>query len=128
MSTITSHEIHLAARPEALPSADTFELVEVPLSEPGDGQIQVRNVWMSVDPYMRGRMRQSKSYVRPYEIGEPLGGGCVGRVVASRHADFSRGDWVLADRGWREWWTAGVASIPSWPRRRDTWAPSACRG
>ncbi len=111
MSTITSREIRLAARPEALPTADTFELVEVPVPEPGDGQLQVRNVWMSVDPYMRGRMRQSKSYVRPYEIGEPLGGGCVGRVVASRHADFARGDWVLADHGWREWWTGGVDGV-----------------
>jgi NADPH-dependent curcumin reductase CurA len=108
MSKITGREIHLASRPEALPTDDTFELVEVPVPEPEEGQIQVRNVWMSVDPYMRGR---TKSYVGPYEVGEPLGGGCVGRVIASRHADFSRGDWVLADRGWREWWTTGVEGV-----------------
>jgi NADPH-dependent curcumin reductase CurA len=57
---------------------------------------------MSVDPYMRGRMNDVRSYVPPFQLGEPLGGGAVGRVVASRHAEFAEGDWVLSDLGWRE--------------------------
>ena len=75
-------------------------------SEPADGQIQVQNTWMSVDPYMRGRMIDRKSYVPPFQLGEVMQGGAVGRVLASQHTDFVEGDLVLSGAGWREAWTA----------------------
>jgi NADPH-dependent curcumin reductase CurA len=100
--SLTSREIQLAARPAGEPAPSDFALAEVQLPDPGDGQILVRNVLMSVDPYMRGRMNDVPSYVPPFKLGEPLDGGAVGEVVASRADGFSEGDLVLHDRGWRE--------------------------
>jgi len=97
-----SREIRLAARPQGAPRDTDFELVEVDVDDPADGEVLVRNELMSVDPYMRGRMNDVRSYVPPFQLGEPLYGGAVGRVVASRDADFAEGDWVLSDLGWRE--------------------------
>ena len=74
----------------------------MPLPEPGDGQALVRNEFLSVDPYMRGRMREAKSYVPPFEVGKVMEGGAVGQVVASNTADLSEGDWVSTQLGWRE--------------------------
>ena len=103
-----SREIHLRSRPAGMPTADNFELVEKPIPEVSPGQFLVRNVWMSVDPYMRGRMMDRKSYVPPFQIGEPLDGGSVGRVVASQHDDFAVGDYVcgFASGGWREYYVS----------------------
>ncbi len=98
-----NREIRLAARPQGVPRPEDFELAETPLPEPGDGEILVRNAFMSVDPYMRGRMNDVKSYVPPFQIGEPLSGGAVGEVVASRAEGIAAGDWVSHLRGWREW-------------------------
>ena len=98
----TYREVHLASRPEGAPSADNFKVVERPLVDPGEGQFRVRNLFMTVDPYMRGRMRDVKSYVPPFQIDEALSGGCVGRVEASNHADFAEGDLVMGMEGWRE--------------------------
>jgi hypothetical protein len=98
-----NREIHLAARPQGMPRASDFELVETPVPEPGDGEALIRNAFMSVDPYMRGRMNDTRSYVPPFALGEPLGGGAVGQVVESRLAGFAAGDWVLSMLGWREW-------------------------
>jgi NADPH-dependent curcumin reductase CurA len=64
----------------------------------------VQNEWLSVDPYMRGRMRGGKSYVAPFELDEPMEGGCVGKVIESKHPKFSEGDYVLGNQGWREYW------------------------
>lgn len=100
--TDTSREIRLASRPEGRPTDANFELAEVPVPEPGEGQALVRNVYLSVDPYMRGRMRDTKSYVPPWPVGEVMDGGAVGRVVASNTPDLSEGDWVLTQDGWRE--------------------------
>ena len=100
-----SREIVLGARPHGAPRAEDFELREVADVEPGDGEIGVRNVFVSVDPYMRGRMSGVRTYVAPYELGDAIGGGAVGRVVASRHDGFVEGDWVSTGLGWRE---AGV--------------------
>ncbi len=107
------HEIHLKSRPTGMPTADNFELVETPIPEAGAGQFLVRNVWMSVDPYMRGRMIDRKSYVAPFAIGAPLDGGSVGQVVASRHDGFRPGDYVcgFANGGWREYWVSDGAMI-----------------
>jgi NADPH-dependent curcumin reductase CurA len=97
-----SREIRLAARPQGAPKDADFELTEVEVDDPADGEVLVRNELMSVDPYMRGRMNDVRSYVPPFQLGEPLHGGAVGRVVASRDAGFAEGDWVLSDLGWRE--------------------------
>ena len=86
----------------ASPSPDDFELAAVEVGDPGDGELVVRNVVMSVDPYMRGRMNDAKSYVPPFELGRPLQGGAVGEVVASRADGFAEGDLVLHQKGWRE--------------------------
>ena len=98
----TTREIRLASRPEGRPTEQNFELAEVPLPTPGDGQALVRNEFLSVDPYMRGRMREAKSYVPPFEVGKVMEGGAVGQVVASNSSDLSEGDWVSTQLGWRE--------------------------
>ena len=74
MSTTTSREIRLASRPQGLPTADNFSLAQVDLAPPQEGQVLVRNLYMSVDPYMRGRMNSGKSYVPPFELGKPIEG------------------------------------------------------
>ena len=99
---MTSREIRLAARPHGVPAASDFELAEVELPEPGEGEILVRNAFVSVDPYMRGRMNDAKSYVPPFVLGEPLRGGAVGQVVASHDDRWPEGSWVVHDLGWRE--------------------------
>jgi NADPH-dependent curcumin reductase CurA len=85
-----------------MPRDSDFELAEVDVPDPADGEIVVRNAFLSVDPYMRGRMNDVKSYVPPFQIGEPLYGGAVGEVVASRNDRFADGDWVTHQLGWRE--------------------------
>lgn len=96
-------EIHLASRPVAMPTPDNFRLVEVAVPEPAEGQVKVRNLVMSVDPYMRGRMNDVKSYVPPFALDAVLDGGAVGEVVESRSPDLKAGDLVLHGYGWREW-------------------------
>ena len=98
----TSREWHLVARPHGEPQPSDFELVEVPVRAPGDGEVVVRNLFLSVDPYMRGRMNDVKSYVPPYALGEPMEGGAVGQVVASNAETHAVGDLVLHMQGWRE--------------------------
>jgi NADPH-dependent curcumin reductase CurA len=99
-----SREIRLAARPQGAPAPEHFQLEEVQIPDPSEGQILVKNLYMSVDPYMRGRMRDAKSYIPPFQIGEVLSGGAVGEVVASNHKDFAVGDCVLGQEGWREYY------------------------
>ncbi|MDR7301463.1 NADP-dependent oxidoreductase [Haloactinomyces albus] len=100
-------EVRLASRPNGWPTRENFDLVEAPVPEPGDGQILVRNKVMSVDPAMRGRMNNAKSYVPPFEIDKPLSGGAVGEVVVSNSRHFSAGQTVLHQLGWREYATVG---------------------
>ncbi|WP_068263795.1 NADP-dependent oxidoreductase [Janibacter limosus] len=104
MSTIptTTRHIALASRPNGAPTSDNFRLESVDLPELADGQVLVRNVVMSVDPYMRGRMNDAKSYVPPFQVDKPLEGGAVGEVIASRSADIAVGQHVLHGSGWRE--------------------------
>jgi NADPH-dependent curcumin reductase CurA len=87
-----------------MPTNKNFKLVEVQIPGPRDGEFLVRNIWMSVDPYMRGRMTERKSYVPPFELGKPLEGACVGKVVESKNNQFAVGDYVLGMKGWREYW------------------------
>lgn len=99
-----SREWHLVRRPQGWPVAEDFALREVPVSaEPAPGRILVRNLHMSVDPYMRGRMNDVKSYVPPFQLDEPMQGGAVGEVVASAAEGFAVGDHVLHHLGWREY-------------------------
>ncbi|MED7953379.1 NADP-dependent oxidoreductase [Streptomyces sp. BE303] len=101
----TAREWHLAARPQGWPVPTDFALVEAPVRRPGPGEILVRNTFLSVDPYMRGRMNDVKSYVPPFRLGEAMDGGAVGYVVASEAEGFAPGDAVLHGLGWREYAT-----------------------
>src|SRR5215467_10001941 len=87
-----------------MPTNENFKQVEIEVPEPRDGEFLVRNIWMSVDPYMRGRMTERKSYVPPFELGKALDGGCIGKVVESKNNQFTVGDYVLGMNGWREYW------------------------
>ncbi|HKT05899.1 MAG TPA: NADP-dependent oxidoreductase [Rugosimonospora sp.] len=110
MST-KSREIRLASRPSGWPTPDNFALATVELPDPAPGQVLVRNLVMSVDPYMRGRMNDVKSYVPPFQVGEALTGGAVGEVVASNSPRLKPGDVVLHDFGWRDYALADAAGF-----------------
>jgi NADPH-dependent curcumin reductase CurA len=103
MSETLGYEIRLKRRPVGMPRESDFELVQVPVSEPGEGKVLVRNIYMSVDPYMRAKMIDRESYTRPFQLGEPLYGGCVGQVIASRSELFHVSDYVFSWQGWREY-------------------------
>ncbi|MFG2821153.1 NADP-dependent oxidoreductase [Kitasatospora sp. NPDC048365] len=105
----TGREWHLAARPQGWPTPDDFALVEAPVRQPEAGEILVRNAFLSVDPYMRGRMNDVKSYIPPFQVGQVMDGGAVGYVVASAAEGFEVGDAVLHGLGWREYATVGAA-------------------
>ena len=98
-----SREIRLVARPKGFPGEDLFEIAETPIVDPADGQLLIRNAYFSVDPYMRPRMNDVRSYVAPFTLGEAMAGGAVGQVVASRNPSYSEGSWVVHGLGWREW-------------------------
>jgi NADPH-dependent curcumin reductase CurA len=102
MPETMSREIRLRNRPAGLPSPRDFELVAVPMPTLKAGEVLVRNLYMSVDPYMRGRMYDRPSYVPPFQIGQPLQGGAVGMVVKSNDERFKPGDLVESFNGWRE--------------------------
>lgn len=99
----SGREWHLVARPHGWPKAEDFALREVPVAEPGEGRILVRNKHFSVDPYMRGRMNDVKSYTPPFKLDHPMDGAAVGEVVASDAEGFAVGDQVLHGLGWREY-------------------------
>jgi NADPH-dependent curcumin reductase CurA len=101
---LTSREIHLKRRPVGLPSPQDFELVVAPVPPPNEGQILVRNLYMSVDPYMRGPMSDLPSYIPPFRLGEVLSGQAIGRVEVSKSPLFKAGDFVKSNYGWREWY------------------------
>ncbi|MBB6227299.1 hypothetical protein FHS79_001465 [Polymorphobacter multimanifer] len=111
-----SHEIRLKSRPVGTPAHDNFELTEVTLGSLADGDVLVRNRWMSVDPYMRGRMFDRASYVPPFVLNEPLQGGAVGEVIESRAEGFSPGDLVSSMFGWREAFVAPGSALEKLPR------------
>jgi NADPH-dependent curcumin reductase CurA len=100
---ITSREFQLAARPVGAPTAANFALVERPVPELSDGQVLVRNTWMSVDPYMRGRMDDRPSYIPPFQVGEALEGSALGEVIASAAPNLPLGTTVTHFAGWRDY-------------------------
>ena len=106
--TRTSRHVNLASRPHGAPVAENFEVVEAEVRAPQDGEVVVANRFMSVDPYMRGRMNDVKSYVPPFQIGHPLDGGAVGEVIESNSPDIAVGDHVVHGLGWRE-----IAVVPA---------------
>ena len=97
-----SREVLLASRPVGMPELDDFDIREVDVPNPGAGEVLVRNVCMSVDPYMRGRMIERKSYTPPLAVGDTLTGGAIGRVERSNHPDLKVGEYVESYLGWRE--------------------------
>jgi NADPH-dependent curcumin reductase CurA len=139
---VTSREIRLKSHPVGMPDAENFELATVPVSDPGRGEVQVKNLWMTVDPYMRGRMvaragpvqavRVSETFQwntkgaasnavmygwrPPFQIGEVLQGGAIGEVAASSDPGFKPGDLVFSAFGWREWFNAPAEAL----RKLDT--------
>ena len=106
MKDVISREIRLASRPIGIPTMANFTLAQTTLEPLRDQQVLVRNLYMSVDPYMRGRMNDRKSYVSPFELGEPLDGRAVGEVIESRARKFKPGDAVTSNFGWREYFIA----------------------
>lgn len=115
---MNSQQIHLASRPEGTPTTDNFELVTLPHQELKAGDVLVKNTWMSVDPYMRGRMIDRKSYVPPFQIGEALEGGAIGEVTESNNPDFPVGCKVSSMLGWRTHFISngeGLTRLPESP-------------
>jgi NADPH-dependent curcumin reductase CurA len=102
MGRIKSREIRLQRWPKGLPARADFGITDTELPEPEEGELLIRNLYMSVDPYMRGRMRPGRSYVAPFEPGKPLEGGAVGIVVESNNPAFLQGTHVLSEMGFRE--------------------------
>lgn len=107
----TATEIHLASRPVGTPSRENFAVVEAQVREPGEGEVVVRNDVLSVDPYMRGRMNDVRSYVPPFRLGEAMEGGAVGTVVASRSDQLAVGEAVLHNYGWRQYTVASARAF-----------------
>ncbi len=103
MANRENRQIVLAARPVGVPKTGDFELIETSVPEPGHGELLLRTIYLSLDPYMRGRMSDAKSYAEPVGIGEVMAGGAVSEVVESNHGDLAPGDIVFGYTGWREY-------------------------
>ena len=122
--TLMNTQIHLVSRPVGEPSVDNFARVEVPVAELQPGQVLVRHQFLSLDPYMRGRMNDSKSYAEPQALNTPMIGGTVGVVEASRHEAFQPGDSVVGMGGWQTYSVVDAAQ-PGLLRKVDTRLPIA---
>lgn len=107
----TNKQILLASRPTAWVEESNFKLVEAPIPSIADGQLLVRNHFLSLDPYMRGRMNEARGYADPQPLGEVMLGGTVSRVVESRHPGFAPGDFVLGRNGWQEYGVANGGAL-----------------
>ncbi|MEE8220922.1 MAG: NADP-dependent oxidoreductase, partial [Woeseiaceae bacterium] len=114
----TNKQVRLASRPSGWVTADNFTLTEEAVPEVGQGQLLVRNLCMSVDPYMRGRMNKAKSYVPSFQVGEVLQAGVVGEVIASSNKDYAEGDFVTGMLGWENYSLSdgtGLHKVPKGP-------------
>ena len=114
----TSREICLSDYPVGLPTDNNFKLVQVEIPEPRkEGEFLLRNIWMSVDPYMRGRMRNEEvagrdnSFIPAFKLGQSLEGACIGQVIVSKNNQFVVGDYVLGFLGWREYWLSNGSDV-----------------
>jgi NADPH:quinone reductase len=108
---MVNRQVTLASRPEGFPKESDFALVEGDVPSAGPGEVLVRSQWLSVDPYMRGRMSTARSYAKPTEVGEPMTGQAVGEVVESRDPRFAPGDLVLGQLGWQDYAVARGGSL-----------------
>jgi NADPH-dependent curcumin reductase CurA len=106
-----NRRIILAARPRGLPTPDNFRLAHVGVPTPGDGELLLRTVYLSLDPYMRGRMSDAPSYAPPVQLDDVMTGGAVSRVVRSSHPDYAPGDWVLGLTGWQDYALSNGANL-----------------
>jgi len=106
-----NRQVLLKSRPEGAPSLDNFELIETPRPQAAAGEVLMRTLYLSLDPYMRGRMSAAKSYAAPAAVGQPMVGGTVGEIVASRHPDYASGDIVLGFGGWQEYALSNGAGL-----------------
>ena len=106
MSDLINRRIVLASRPDGAPHLNNFRLEQASVPEPGRGQVLLRTLWLSLDPYMRGRMSAGPSYAKPVEVGEPMVGGTVNEVVASNRPEFRPRDIVLGYAGWQDYATS----------------------
>ena len=113
MTNIISREIQLVSRPNGMPTAANFAIAQTEIKPLQDGQVLVRNRYISVDPYMRGHMNEEKSYAPPFELGKVLQGGAVGEVIESRAPEFKAGDVVTSNFGWREYFIAAPKELHS---------------
>jgi NADPH-dependent curcumin reductase CurA len=111
MTNLMSREIRLASRPIGLPTASNFTLTSTEVPPLRDQEVLVRNCFMSVDPYMRGRMNAGKSYVPPFELGKTIEGGAIGEVIESSANEFKPGDAVISNFGWREFFIASPKEL-----------------
>ncbi len=108
-------EIRLASRPVGMPALDNFNMVNTAVPQPKDGEVLVRTLYISVDPYLRGRMREGRSYVAPFTVGQVIESGAVGEVLESRAPEFQPGDIVSGMFGWRLYNTAHARSLMKVP-------------
>ncbi|MFC3123507.1 NADP-dependent oxidoreductase [Pseudoroseomonas globiformis] len=120
-------QILLKSRPEGRPGPEHFELVQSPIPEPRHGEVLVRHRFLSLDPYMRGRMSDAVSYAPPVPLGGVMEGECVGEVVQSQHPNFAPGDWVSGARGWQGWSAAHGSTLVKLPAGSGV-SPSAYLG
>ncbi|MFP7364490.1 NADP-dependent oxidoreductase [Corynebacterium callunae] len=115
MSEFTTTQIHLISRPTGWPTHDNFEQVTVTATELGKNEVRVKNAFISVDPYMRGRMNDTRSYVAPYQLGETIAGGAIGEVVESNSAELPVGTIVLHQHGWSDGVQADASTFRAVP-------------
>ena len=111
MPARVNRQIVLKSRPETMPGLDNFALVESAVSEPAEGEVLVRTLYLSLDPYMRGRMSAAKSYAKPVEVGATMVGGTVGEIVASKNPKFAVGDIVVGSNGWQDYAVSSGAGL-----------------
>ena len=111
MSVSVNRQFRLAARPVGMPKDSDFKLVESPMPAPGEGQALVKTLYLSVDPYMRGRITGIKTYAEPVNIGDVMEGGAVGEVIESKSNGVARGDHVLGHWGWQEYATVNAKAV-----------------
>lgn len=111
MTHSVNRQIVLKSRPEGAPTLDNFELRETSVPQPREGEVLIRILYLSLDPYMRGRMSATKSYAKPAEIGQPMVGGSVGEIIASRNPQYAVSDIVLGYGGWQEYALSNGAGL-----------------
>src|SRR5881398_1179328 len=115
MQHLLNRQVLLRSRPTGEPRVSDFELVESPVPAPGEGELLCRTIYLSLDPYMRGRMNDVKSYAQPVELGKPMVGGAVSEVIASNHTAFPTGSFVVGPTGWQAYALSAALGVLGMP-------------